>query len=104
LATPVLKTNAENNVTRVEINFTMPDKSEADYAKFITTLMVIIKDQNTNELDSEGRIFDGMNKLPDFKNVSLTTPLNPDEIYFVNISYTDVVGNIYNLSWGRPSL
>jgi hypothetical protein len=103
LATPVLKTNADNRVNRIEINYTMPDKSEADYAKFITTLMVLVKDKNANELDTEGRIFDGMNILPDFENISLATPLNPDEIFFVNISYTDVVGNIYNLSWSRPS-
>jgi hypothetical protein len=101
MAIPVLHTNEQNKVTHVTLDFLLPDETEADYNAFITTLMIQISTSGGTQYQT-GSIFDLMNRLPDFNNITLNTPVNPDEVQWVNICYTDLVGNIYNLSWRRP--
>lgn len=101
LAIPVLHTDGSNQVTNVTLDFLLPDKSGVDFNAFITTLMVQISCSNGTQYQT-GSIFDLINRLPDFRNITLETPVQLDEIQRVNISYTDLVGNIYNLSWMHP--
>jgi hypothetical protein len=103
LAVPVLHTDGSNLVTSITIDFLLPDKTGVDYNAFISTLMIQIGCSNGSQYQT-GRIFDLMNRLPDFRNVVLETPVLLDEIQWVNITYTDLVGNIYNLSWRRPGM
>jgi hypothetical protein len=99
LAVPTLKTDSQGNITSVTIDYMLPDKTTAQPSKFISTLMIQFHDANQNEVYHEGSIFETMHILPDFSNVALTTPVNLNKIHNLNISYTDLVGNIYNLSW-----
>jgi hypothetical protein len=102
IATPVLKTDSEGNVTSVAIDYMLPDKTETQPSKFITTLMLMFQDANQNQIYHEGSIFETTNLLPDFKNVTLTTPVKLSNINNIVISYTDLVGNIYNIGWQKP--
>ena len=102
IATPVLNTDSQGNVTSVSIDYTLPDKTETQPSKFITTLMLMFKDANQNQIYQEGSIFETTNLLPDFKNVTLTTPVKLSDINGLVISYTDLVGNIYNIGWQKP--
>jgi ubiquitin C-terminal hydrolase len=80
----------------------LPDKTPTEPSKFITTLMLQFHDANMNQIYQEGSIFETTHLLPDFKNVTLTTPVKLSSINDLNISYTDLVGNIYNLFWQKP--
>ena len=102
IATPILKTDSEGNVTSVSIDYMLPDKTETQPSKFITTLMLMFNDANHNQIYHEGSIFETTNLLPDFKNVTLTTPIKLSNIDNITISYTDLVGNIYNIGWQKP--
>jgi hypothetical protein len=102
LAVPTFKTDNQGNVTNVTIDYMLPDKTPAQPSKFITTLMLQFQDANMNQIYQEGSIFSTTSILPDFKNVALTTPVKLSNINALNISYTDLVGNIYNLFWQHP--
>ena len=102
LAVPTLITDGQGNITSVKIDYMHPDKTEAQHSKFISTLMLQFRDQNYNQVYQEGSIFQTTNLLPDFGNVKLTTPVKLSNIHDLNISYTDLVGNIYNLGWQLP--
>ena len=58
--------------------------------------MLQFQDANLNQIYQEGSIFTTSEKLPDFKNVALKTSVKLSSINNLNISYTDLVGNIYN--------
>jgi hypothetical protein len=62
----------------------------------------MFQDANQNQIYQEGSIFETTNLLPNFKNVTLTTPLKLSNINNIVISYTDLVGNIYNIGWQKP--
>jgi hypothetical protein len=102
IATPTLNTDSEGNVTSVSIDYMLPNKTETQPSKFITTLMLMFQDANQNQIYQEGSIFETTNLLPNFKNVTLTTPLKLSNINNIVISYTDLVGNIYNIGWQKP--
>ena len=102
LAVPVILTNAEGIITRVEIEYMLPDGTPVDHSKYITTLMIQFKNTETQTLNQEGSIFDTMNKLPDFENVSISSRMNINDITHIDIGYTDLVGNIYTISWYKP--
>jgi hypothetical protein len=102
IATPTLNTDSNGNVTSVSIDYMLPDKTETEPSKFVTTLMLMFQDANLNQIYHEGSIFETTNLLPDFKNVTLTTPLKLSNINNIVISYTDLVGNIYNIGWQKP--
>jgi hypothetical protein len=102
IATPTLKTDSEGNVTSVSIDYTLPNKTETQPSKFISTLMLMFQDANQTQIYHEGSIFETTNVLPDFTNVTLTTPVKLSNIQNIVISYTDLVGNIYNIGWQKP--
>jgi hypothetical protein len=102
LAVPIIKTDDQGNIISVAIDYMLPDKTPAQPSKFISTLMLQFFDANMNQIYHEGSIFETTHVLPDFTNVSLTTPLKLNSVNHMNISYTDLVGNIYNLSWQHP--
>jgi hypothetical protein len=102
IATPTLNTDSQGNVTSVSIDYMLPNKTETQPSKFITTLMLMFKDSNQNQIYQEGSIFETTNLLPNFKNVTLTTPVKLSDINALVISYTDLVGNIYNIGWQKP--
>ncbi len=102
MAVPTFKTDNNGNVTSVSIDYMLPDKTPAEPSKFITTLMLQFHDANMNEIYHEGSIFETRNILPDFKDVTLTTPVKLSSVNDLNISYTDLVGNIYNIFWQKP--
>lgn len=99
LGVPTLKTNSDGKVVSVSIDWMKPDKTPADQSKFITTMMLQFKNSNNNEIYKEGSIFDTSHKLPDFTNVTLSNPVRLGDIQDLNVSYTDLVGNIYNIFW-----
>lgn len=102
VATPTLKTDGQGNITSVAIDYMLPDKTETPPSKYITTLMLMFKDANQNQIHQEGSIFETNNLLPDFKNVTLTSPVKLSDLSNLVISYTDLVGNIYNIGWQKP--
>jgi hypothetical protein len=102
LAVPVIQTNAEGIITRVEIEYMLPDGTPVDYSKYITTLMIVFKNTEAQTVNQAGSIFDTMNKLPDFENVSISSQIKINDITHIDIGYTDLVGNIYTISWYKP--
>jgi hypothetical protein len=102
LAVPVLITNSEGNVTRVEIEYMLPDGTPVDHSKYFTTLAIQFKRTAMEVLHQEGSIFDLQNRLPDFENVAISVPLKIDDVTDIDILYTDLVGNIYAIGWSKP--
>ena len=101
IAVPVVKTSDDGKITRVEIEYMLPDKTPVECSKYVTTLMIQFG-SGTSQLYQEGRIFDLMNVLPDFKNVSISKDVYLKDVTGINIGYTDLVGNVYNISWMKP--
>jgi hypothetical protein len=52
----------------------LPDKTETQPSKYISTLMVMFDDANQTGIFHEGSIFETDNIFPDFRNVTLKTP------------------------------
>jgi hypothetical protein len=102
LAVPTMKTDNNGNITSVTIDFMLPDKTEVQPSKYITTMMLMFFDSNGTQIYHEGSIFELNNVLPDFTNVTLTTPQVSGNIKSLTISYTDLIGNIYNIGWQKP--
>ncbi len=101
LAVPVLITNNEGIVTRVEIEYMLPDGTPVDHSKYFTTLAIQFKRTAMEVLHQEGSIFDLQNRLPDFENVSISVPVKIDDVTDIDILYTDLVGNIYAIGWSK---
>ncbi|MBE0652563.1 MAG: hypothetical protein IH594_02125, partial [Bacteroidales bacterium] len=101
LAEPVIITNQEGKVTRVEIEYMLPDGSPVDQSKFITTLCLQFHNES-NLLYQEGSMFDLMNILPDFENVDITGNVDLQTITNLSVIYTDLVGNMYSIDWKKP--
>jgi hypothetical protein len=99
LAVPVIKTNSEGIITSVEIEYMHPDGTPVNYSNYLTTLAIQFKSTPSSVLHQEGSIYDLMNKLPDFENVTISRPMNINEITNITISYTDLVGNLYGIHW-----
>jgi len=53
-------------------------------------------------LYQEGSLFDLMNVLPDFNNVTISKDVNINDVTGMDICYTDLVGNMYALTWRKP--
>ena len=57
---------------------------------------------NTGLLYQEGSLFDLMNVLPDFNNVTISKDVNINSVTGMDICYIDLVGNMYALTWRKP--
>ena len=79
----------------------LPDKTPVQTAKYITTVAIQFHN-NTGLLYQEGSLFDLMNVLPDFNNVTISKDVNINDVTGMDICYTDLVGNMYALTWRKP--
>lgn len=103
LAVPRVMTTPDGIITRVLIDYMLPDGTPVDHSKYITTLRIHFDDSPAQEtIHWEGSIFDLTNPLPDFQNVELSKPVNLSSITDISILYTDLVGNIYAIKWIKP--
>jgi hypothetical protein len=102
LAVPTLHTDSEGNIKSVSVDYMLPNKTETQPSKYISTLMIMFHDANQTEVYHEGSIFETNNILPDFKNVALKSSVQLSAVHDIIISYTDLVGNIYNIGWEKP--
>lgn len=103
LAVPRVMTTPEGIITRVLIDYMLPDGTPVDHTKFLTTLRLHFDDTPAQEtIHWEGSIFDLTNPLPDFKNVELSKPVSLNSITDISILYTDLTGNIYAIRWTKP--
>ena len=100
-AIPVIKTGSDGKITSVAIDYMLPDKTPVQTAKYITTVAIQFHN-NTGLLYQEGSLFDLMNVLPDFNNVTISKDVNINDVTGMDICYTDLVGNMYALTWRKP--
>lgn len=103
LAVPRVMTTPEGIITRVMIDYMLPDGTPVDHSKYLTTLRLHFDNSPAQEtIHWEGSIFDTTNPLPDFQNVELSKPVSLSSITDISILYTDLVGNIYAIKWIKP--
>lgn len=100
LAVPEIKTNSKGEITQVLIDYMLPDKTPAQTSKYITTVAIQFHSEATM-LHQEGSIFNVREPLPDFNSVNITKPVNLGQVTGMDIMYTDLVGNMYSITW-RP--
>jgi hypothetical protein len=79
----------------------LPDKTPVQTSKYITSVAIAFHNE-TVLLHQEGSLFDVMNPLPDFRNVTITKNVNVNQVSGMDIMYTDLVGNMYSLTWRKP--
>jgi len=101
IAKPTLVTDSAGYVTNVTLEYSLPDSSVVNPYKFITS-MALQFGLVQNKQYQEGSFFDFMHVLPDFTNIQLTTKQKLSDIQGINVAYTDLIGNIYNISWQKP--
>lgn len=97
VAKPKIITDDTGKLTNIIIDYSSGDISNVDAPSFISTLMIQIS--INEEIISIGRIFDNIDVLPDFTNISITENINIADITNLDICYTDIIGNIYNIYW-----
>lgn len=100
LAVPEIKTNSNGEITQVLIDYMLPDKTPAQASKYITSVAIVFHNESVM-LHQEGRIFAVDNPLPDFSDVSISKKVNLGQVTGMDIMYTDLIGNMYSLTW-RP--
>lgn len=101
IAKPKIITDNTGKITNIIIDYSSGNISAVDAPAFVSTLMLQIS--IGEEIISIGRIFDTHEVLPDFTNISVTENININDISNLNICYTDIVGNIYNIIWHKEN-
>jgi hypothetical protein len=100
LAVPVFETDNNGKITKVHVDYMLPDKTPVETSKYISTVALFIRNKGTL-IHQEGSMFDIMHVLPDFNDITLSKDVNINDIDNMSIDYTDLVGNIYSLNWKK---
>jgi len=99
VARPRLITDEQGNVTSISINYASTNSQIVEAPDFITTLRVELMPFGGGNCVVVGDNPD--NAITDYSNVIISEEINVDDIERVTITYTDIVGNDYNIKWGN---
>jgi len=98
LVIPTLHTNSEGNLISITLEFKLADNTiVVDPRNFLSTLGLHLTDpfSNPSELYFSGHL----NNSTGFTNITLNSPLNISKLHHIDIGYTDLLGNKYDIIW-----
>jgi hypothetical protein len=101
LVIPKLRTNSENKVTAIELDYQFPDGTIVDPRKLLKTGIQVSIDSNDGEqiLEIRSKESSPTDLDYDYYNITLETPIDLERIASIGLSYIDLFGNHGGNSW-----
>ncbi len=101
IAEPTVHTDSQGRITSITVEYKLPDNSSANPADFVNTVAIQLTDAQANQLGQVGALWGdtGSHSASDIYNFTLDSPIDLSRLAQVDVSYTDLIGNVYNIIW-----
>jgi len=105
-ATPTLNTDGEGKLVSIDLKYQHADYVEVNPENIMTDLIIELNDTLKNRLFNSPRIISKNtinigSYVTGLDSYTLETPLNISALEYIDIVYTDLLGNLYFIQWRK---
>lgn len=97
IVAPRLNTNSEGKLISITLDYTLPNGDPVEPASILTNVMLQLVDTNQKIIYESGN--DRLTYKTGFSIAKIVTPADISKLMVVGISYDDLLGNTYIISW-----
>jgi hypothetical protein len=99
IVAPRLNTNSEGKLISITLDYTLPNGDPVEPASILTNVMVQLVDTNQKIIYESGN--NRLTYKTGFSIAKIDTPADISKLMVVGISYDDLLGNTYIISWNE---
>lgn len=105
-ATPTLKTDSEGKLVSISLKYQHADYVTVNPENIMTDAMIQMNDSNNNRIFDSPRLISQNNEnngmyIKGLDSYTLSSPLDISELAFIDVIYTDLLGNFYFIQWRK---